>query len=154
MAERIIEAEVEAKEARFAEYQLRPFGDRILVKRRKVGDKLGKEGIIIAPQATGSRTTDLADIVRMPEFTAADVSLLANKERIIGKLTQKAADGDSDALTALLKFNTFLNIRDLKVGDCVMVSKHVGTTFHTSDSADELTIIFGDDIIAKVEVAE
>jgi co-chaperonin GroES (HSP10) len=143
----------EAKTAQFGKYQIKPFGDRLLVKRRVVGQKLGS-GILYASDATGSKATDLADIISVPDFTCADVALLAAKERIIGRLTSKAAEGDAEALKALLNFNTYLSIKDLKAGDCVMISKYVGVTFNTSDNSQEdLTIVLGEDVISKIEAA-
>ncbi len=127
-----------------------PFGDRILVKRRVIGDKLGKEGLIIAPDETKERPTDLADVVHVPELTFADKHIIDNSDKIIVGLTKKAQDGDPQALTALLQLNQFLKIKAIKEGDMVMISKYVGIDFHDNAGSGNLTLVNGSDIIGLV----
>jgi len=127
-----------------------PFGDRLLVKRRTVGEKLGKEGLIHAPDTTRDRPTDLADVVYVPELTLVDTVMINNAETIIKALTEKANQGDAKAFEMLMKFNDFLNKRAIKVGDTIMISKYVGTDFHQKGSSDLLTLVNGEDIIGWV----
>ena len=82
-----------------------PFGDRILVKKKKVGKKLG-DGTIIAPDEIAERDTDLATVVHIPDNSFADNELVTNAEEIIKGLSEKAQVGDSKALVALLQFRT------------------------------------------------
>lgn len=127
-----------------------PLGNRILCKRRKVGETVGKAKLIIAPQETSERDTDLADIVYVPNLSFADKSLLDSADLIIETLTDKAKQGDSDALNSLLSFNYYLKIKALKVGDTVLISKYVGTTFYDNRGSGELTLVLADDIIGMV----
>ncbi len=57
-----------------------PYGNRLLVRRRRVGEKLGS--VIIAAQETAERPTDLADVVYVPNHTFADKELIELWERI------------------------------------------------------------------------
>ena len=127
-----------------------PFGDRILCKKKKVGQKLGT-GVLVAPEDVADRDTDLATVVHIPDNSFADEELITNAEEIIKGLGDKATAGDSDALVALLQFRTYLNIKSLKKGDDVMIGKYVGTTFYDSEAKGELTLCTGDQIIGKVE---
>lgn len=130
--------------------QVIPFGDRILVKRKKVGQKIGESGILIAADETAERPTDLATVVHVPDHSFADEELIGNAEEIIRGQTQKAKDGDSQSLLALLQFKTYLNIKSIKVGDDVMIGKYVGTTFHDNKGGGNLTLVDGHDIIGRV----
>lgn len=125
-----------------------PLGERILVKRRKIGDKLGS--VIVAAEETADRPTDLADVVYIPEHSFADRELIENAEPIIQALTKEASDGDSDALEALLRYNQFLKIKSIRPGMQVMISKYVGTDFHSSESRENLTVVESADIIGIV----
>jgi len=124
-----------------------PFGDRILCKRRKVGEKVGS---IILPDRVKERATDIADIISIPELTFADQEILDHAEEIIKNLTEKARSGDSDALITLLRVNEFIKIKTLKEGDAVMISKYVGTEFHEKDNPETLTLVRESDIIGVV----
>ena len=126
-----------------------PFGDRILVRRRKIGEKLGS-GLLVASDETKDRDTEIADVVFIPDHTFADKSLLDKSEAIVNALIQSAESGSSDALVALLRYNDYLKIKALKPGDVVMISKYVGTTFFTSDNADSLTMLNSQDIIGVI----
>ena len=106
-----------------------PLGNRILVKRRRVGNEIGK-GIIVAAQETAERPTDLADVVYIPEHTFADKSIIEKSEDIVKSLTDSATKGDYKALEALLSLNYFLKVKSLKPGDCVFISKYIGTDFN------------------------
>lgn len=127
-----------------------PFGDRILVRRKLVGDKMGKSKLIYAPDSVKERATDLAEVVYIPEHSFADASLIDNAEKIIGSLTEKAKQGSDTALVALLKYNAFLKIKSINPGDMVMISKYVGTTFHDNQGGENLTLVDGSDIIGLV----
>lgn len=131
-----------------------PFGDRILVTKKPVGEKLGKEKILLAPDTVKERDTDLARIVHIPDNSFADDSLIGNADSIIEGLTSKAKDGDSQALIALLQFRTYLNIKSLKVGDDIMIGKYVGTGFEETTTGKQLTLISGDEVIGLVNYEE
>lgn len=126
-----------------------PLGDRILVKRRKIGDKIG-DGTLHAAEETSERLTDLADVTYIPEHSFADAALLENAEEIITAQTNKAKEGDSNALNALLQFNHFLKIKSIQPGDGVMISKYVGTDFLEKGSNQVLTLVKGEDIIGVI----
>ena len=74
-----------------------PFGNRILVKRRKIGEKVGS---IYLPDETKERNTDLADVVYVPDLTFADKHIIDNQEEIIKNITEEAKRGDPEALTS------------------------------------------------------
>lgn len=126
-----------------------PLGDRILVKRRTVGNKIGK-GLIELPQNVQDRETDIADVLHIPDNTFADEKIINKAEDIIESLTEKAKNGDAEALKACLTLNSFLKIKSIKVGDVIMISKYTGVTFNTTESQENLTIVEGDNIIAIV----
>jgi len=126
-----------------------PFGDRIIVKRRKIGDKLGS-GLIHAADQTAERPTDLADVVYVPDNTFADKEILTNSENIILHLMKKASAGDSDALIALLRLNEYIKLKSIKVGDCVILSKYVGIDFTGGMGSTETTLVNTSDIIGVI----
>jgi co-chaperonin GroES (HSP10) len=128
-----------------------PLGDRILCRRRKVGERLGKSGLIIAPDEVKDARTDIADVVYVPDLTFTDKQLIENAESIASSLAEKCRSGDSDALIALLRFNEFAKIKSIKAGDVVMIGKYVGTDFCTSDSTETITIVFASDVIGLVK---
>lgn len=116
-----------------------PFGDRIIVKRRKVGKTLGS-GLIIAADDTADRLTEIADVVVLPELTFADKQLIDNCESIITAMTEQAVKGDVGAVNSLLQFNQFLKLKMLKVGDVVMVGKYTGIDFTVGETGEELSV--------------
>ena len=126
-----------------------PFGDRILVRRRKIGEKLGT-GILVAADETKERDTEIADVVFVPDHTYADKELIENAEGIAQALIDTAKKGDANALTSLLAYNQYLKIKTLQPGDVVMISKYVGTSFFTSDTADALTMLNSSDVIGVI----
>ncbi len=128
-----------------------PFGDRLLVKRDKVGEKIGKEGIIIASDELKEKDTDLAVVVSVPEHSFTDKKLIENAEKIVESHTEKAQAGDSEALLALIRYNNYLNIKAIQPGDKVMISKYVGITFHDNKGSGDLTLVDGSDIIGRVQ---
>ena len=131
--------------------RVQPFGDRILVRKKKVKDvKQKADSIIIMPDIVEERPTDLAIIVSMPELSLADEKLIEKAEVIIGSLAENASNGDSEALIALLRFKTFCSIKSLKVGDEIMIGKYVGTTFQDTNSDEPLTMVLESDIIGLV----
>lgn len=125
-----------------------PLGNRILVKRRRVGEKSGS---IYLPDETASRPTDIADVVYLPDLTFGDKEILDNAEEIVKSLTKKSIEGDSQALIALLRLNDFVKLKSLKVGDLVMISKYVGTDFQTKEAPEYLTIVNDVDIIGVIK---
>ena len=126
-----------------------PFGDRILVRRRRIGDTIGS-GILIATEETKDRETEIADVVFIPEHTFADKELIEKSEGIVNALVKSAENGDSDSLVSLLRYNEYLKIKMLKPGDVVMISKYVGTTFYTSDDSGALTMLDSSQVIGVV----
>jgi len=127
-----------------------PYGDRILVKRRTVGEKIGKEKLIYTADTTKDRPTDLADVIYVPNHSFADKELIENSESIIKSLTTKSMAGDSDSLVSLLRFNEYLRIKSIKPGDKIMIGKYVGIDFNTSDSQETLTLVTGEEVIGLV----
>lgn len=127
-----------------------PFGDRILIKRRVVGEKLGKEGIIYAADTTKETKTDIADVVYVPDHTFFDNELISKSGEIASALARKASEGDSNALKALLEFNIYLKIKSIKVGDAIMVGRYSGINFHDNKGSGDMTLVRGDDIIAVI----
>ena len=122
-----------------------PFGSRILVKRRKVGDKLGS-GILVSPETISDHSTEIADIIFIPDMTLADQELVNNAEKIIKALSDKITTGDSQALDALFKFKEYLNIRSLKVGDPVFISRYMQTDILIGENGQTVTLMDYSDI--------
>lgn len=128
-----------------------PYGNRILVRRRKIGEKLGGGGIIIASQEVQDRPTDLADVVYVPNHTFADKELIENSQAIIAGLKNKAIQGDAEAFKALLDFHAYLRIKAIQPGKVVFISKYIGTDFHDNEGNGTLTIVNAEDIIGVIE---
>lgn len=126
-----------------------PFGNRILVKRQRVGQKLGS-GILVATDETSERLTELAEVVFVPDMTFADHELMANGEAIIKALTEQICKGDTKGIDALFKFKEYLNIKALKPGDKVFIGKYVGTDFCIGETGEQLTIMNPEDIRGMV----
>ena len=124
-----------------------PFGNRILVKRRQVGEKAGS---IYLPDNIKERPIDLADVTCVPELTFGDQYIVEHSEDIIKSMTQKIKEGDSHALTALLELNQFLKIKSIRVGDAVFVSKYVGTDFHGTGDKEYQTLLLAEHVIGLV----
>lgn len=122
-----------------------PFGDRIIVKRRPIGEKLGS-GILVASDETKDRLTEIADVVCVPDHTFADKQLIENSEKIIESLTQMAMDGDTQAVKSLIELNHYLKLKTLKVGDVVMVGKYTGIDFSVGETGEQLSITEPDGI--------
>jgi len=131
--------------------KITPYGNRILCKRRVVGNKLGS-GLLVAPDETAGKATDIADVVAIPDHTFFDKELVGNAEAIAKKLSVKASEGDVDAVKALIEFNAYIRVKSLKVGDTIFISRYIGTDFFTSESQESYTIVNAEDIIAKVEI--
>ena len=129
--------------------RLTPFGNRFLVKRRPIGEKLGG-GIIVAADETKDRPTDIADVVFVPDHTFVDKELLANAEAIAKSLAVKAKEGDLEAVKSLIEFNGYIRIKSLRPGATIMLGKYVGTDFFTSEDNRTLTVCNAEDIIAVV----
>ena len=130
-------------------HKIIPLGDRIICKRRRVGDKAGT---LYLPDQTSERPTDLADVTYLPELSFADSELIDNAEQIVNSLISKASNGDSEALKALLEFNLFLKIKSIQTGDTILISKYIGTDLHDTDHPGEvLTIVNGGDIIGIIQ---
>ena len=129
--------------------QLIPFGNRILVRKKKVGDKLGS-GLLVAPDSVAEHDTDLAIVIYVPDQSFIDKELIANAENIIKGLSAKAQEGNDGALNALMTFNAFLRTRGIKPGDEVLISKYAGISFHDNNNPVNLTLCNVEDIIGVV----
>jgi co-chaperonin GroES (HSP10) len=127
-----------------------PFGDRILVRRRQIGAKLGN-GTIIAPDQIADRPTDLADVIYIPDNTFGDDVILGTSSKTIKALAEKASEGDSEALIALLRLNEYIKLKSIKVGDCIMLSKYVGCDFSGGDGKTANTLVNLADIIGVIK---
>lgn len=127
-----------------------PFGNRILVKRRKIGDTVGKLGLIYTPDATKDRPTDIAEVVYVPDNTFCDAALLENAETIINSVIEKAKQGDSYAINTLTEFNGYLKLKSIKAGDTVLLSKYVGTDYADKLKGEEYSICEITDIMGLI----
>lgn len=117
--------------------KLVPWGSRILIKRRKVEDR--SEHIILPDEVKG-HTTDIADVIGVPDRTFCDNELLKNSEQIIKSLIQMAEDGDAQAVDSLMKFNNYLRVMSIKVGDVVLLARYGGTDFHIQETNQWLAV--------------
>lgn len=116
-----------------------PYGDRIIVKRRPVGNKLGS-GLLVAADETADRLTEIADVVALPDLTFCDKQLMENSESIITSYSAKAVQGDTNAISALMEFKRYLQVKSLKIGDPVMVGKYTGIDFTVGETGEQLSI--------------
>lgn len=126
-----------------------PYGDRILVQRKKIGKAVGS-GILELPDNVADRPTDVAEVVYVPDHSFCDKSLIENAEGIIKGLTKKAEEGDSQAVISLLRFNEYLRLKTLQPGDTLLIGKYVGTDFNIKETGQSLTVIDGDGIYALI----
>ena len=124
-----------------------PYGDRILVQRRKTGQVSNN---IVLPDGVADRPTDVADVVYVPDHTFCDKSLLENADKIVVGLTKKAEEGESQAVISLLRFNEYLRLKTLQPGDALLIGKYVGTDFNVKETGEALTVIDGDGIYALI----
>lgn len=127
--------------------KLVPYGNRILVKRRKVEDKSSH---IILPDEVKNLPTDIADVVEVPQQSFVDKKLIANAETIIDALENKANQGDSAALEALFKFNEYLRVMAIKPGDVLLMARYGGTDFLIQETNQTLCVTDTNGIYALV----
>jgi len=125
-----------------------PWGDKLLISRRRTGDKT--KGGILLPDATADRPTDVADVVYTPNNSFCDEALIKNSENIINGLTKKAEEGDSQAVISLLRLREYLMIKSIRPGDVLPVGKYVGTDFNIKETGESLTVMDSDGIYAKI----
>lgn len=128
--------------------QIVPYGNRVIVRKKKIGEKLGS--IILASGETKDRDTDLAVIAYVPDLSFADEELISNGEEIVKALTEKARQGSAEALNALINFNDYLRIKALKVGDEILLGKYVGITFHATGQTEDLTLAESSEVIGVI----
>lgn len=126
-----------------------PYGDKILVQRQRIGKTMGS-GIIHTTTETEERPTEIAEVVYIPDHSFTDKSLLEHAEQIINALTAKCTGGDSEALISLLRFHEYLQIKSIKVGDKLMISRYAGTDFMVQETGECLSLINADGIIALI----
>jgi len=124
-----------------------PFGDKILVKRRKVGERIGS---LYVSDSIKESNTDLADVIHIPDITFADKEILENAEEMVKSLGKEARRGNSDALIALLRLNEFIKIKSIKEGDAIMLGKYVGIDFMDSNLKENMTLANLEDVIGLV----
>ncbi len=65
-------------------------------------------------------------------------------------MSEKAKAGDPNAFQQLIQFGHYLKLKSIKVGDNVMISKHVGVTFHDNQGGEELTMLDAENVIGVV----
>lgn len=124
-----------------------PFGNRILCKRKTIGEKAGS---LYMPDEVKERATDLAEVTYIPDLTFGDKTILDNAEQIINSIIEQAKSGNSYAVNTLLELNDFIKQKSIKVGDEVMISKYVGVDFVETGSREQLTLVNSNDIIGLV----
>lgn len=127
--------------------KLIPWGTKLLVKRRKVEDRSGH---IILPDEVKNLSTDIADVVEVPEQTMVDTQLLRNAETIIKELTAKANLGDSGAVEAMFKFKEYLLVMTTKPGDVILLARYGGTDFLIQETNQTLCVTDSNGIYARV----
>ena len=125
-----------------------PYGDRLLVQRRKTGDKT--KGGIVLPDATADRPTDVADVVYVPDHSFCDKTIIENSEKIILGLEKMAEKGDSQAVISLLRLREYLMLKSIKPGDVLLIGKFIGTDFNIKETGESLTVMDSDGIYAKI----
>lgn len=125
--------------------QIVPFGNRILVQRRKVGEKLGS-GLLIAPDQTADNPTEIAEVIFIPEFTMVDRELVNNAEAIIRNLSAASQIGDSHAFEMLLKFKDYLQIKAIQEKDLVFISRYMQTDVFIGETNQTVTLMDVGDI--------
>lgn len=131
-----------------------PFGDRIIVRRRRIGENATKQGLIELPDSVKERPTDLADVVYVPNHTFADKELIANSEAIIKNFSKQMLEGSVEAFKALLSFHAYLKLKMLKPGMTVFINKYVGMDFHDNENSGMLCVILSEDICGVIENVE
>ena len=124
-----------------------PFGNRILCKRKTIGEKAGS---LYMPDDIKDRATDLAEVTYIPDLTFGDKAILDNAEQIISSVIEQAKSGNSYAVNTLLELNDFIKQKSIKVGDKVMLSKYVGTDFFETGGNEALTLVASADILGLV----
>lgn len=127
--------------------KLIPYGQRILVKRRKVEDKSSH---IILPDEVKNLPTDIADIIAVPDQSFCDATLIKNAEKIISGLDKRAQEGDGQALDALMRFNEYLRVMTLKPGDVLLMARYGGTDFLIQETNQTLCVTDANGIYALV----
>lgn len=106
--------------------KLIPYGTRLLVQKRKVEDNSSH---IILPDEVKNMSTDIADVIAVPDQTFVDQRLIANSAVIIDALTKRATEGDAEAVNSLFKFKEYLQIMHFKPGDVILLARYGGTDF-------------------------
>lgn len=128
-----------------------PFGNRVIVRRRRIGSTAGEGSLIELPDEVKDRPTDIADVVYVPNHTFADVKLLENAQSIIGKLSEQMIIGDVDAFNALITLNHYMKFKMLRPGMTVFINKYVGMDFHDNEGSGMLCVVNFEDIIGVID---
>lgn len=127
--------------------KLIPYGERILVKRRKVEDKSAH---IILPDEVKNLPTDIADVIAVPDRSFTDLAILQNADKIINALTEKAKQGDALAVDSLMKMNSFLRVMTIQPGDVLLMARYGGTDFLIQETNQTLCVTDANGIYARV----
>lgn len=128
-----------------------PFGDRILVKRQKIGETIGKENIILAPMSVEDRKTDIAEVIYVPDHTEADKKFMDNEEILVDRLLHEAKEGNPEAFKQVINLNAYLKLKKIRKGMKVFISRYVGTDFYDEKNDETLTLVKLPDVLAIIE---
>ena len=93
----------------------------------------------------------IAIVKHVPDHTFIDKILITESQAMVDGLATSAKGGDAEAMISLLRFNDYLRIKSLKVGDKVMISKYVGITFNDNFNEGDMTLVDASDIIGIVK---
>lgn len=127
--------------------KLIPYGTRLLVQKRKLEQT---SSTIYLPDEVREHITDIADVIAVAEQTFVDQRLIANAQVIIDGLTQKACQGDAEAVNSLLKFKEYLQIMSVKAGDVLLLARYGGTDFLIPETNKYLCVCEATGIYALV----
>lgn len=121
-----------------------PFGSRITVQRKRVGEKLGS-GILIAPDKTADNPTEIATVIDVAHDQIDDW-LLANADKIIESYQKRILEGDTSAYHTLIDLKDYIRSKVVKPGDTVFISKYMQTDIHIGETNQTLTLMDVSDI--------
>ncbi len=121
-----------------------PFGTRITVQRRKVGEKLGS-GILIAPAQTADNPTEIATVIDVAHDFIDDW-LFQNADKIIAQFQKGVLEGDSGAYASLQSFKDYLRLKSIKVGDTVFISRYMQTDILIGETNETITLMDINDV--------
>lgn len=130
-----------------------PWGNKILIRRRKVGGedgKIGKEGILFAADTTKEVQMEIADVVCVPEMTFCDEELIKNSDKIINAHMAKALEGNAASSQFLMDFKEYLRLKTIQPGKVLFVGKYVGIDFNVEETGEKLSFMTPEGIYGEV----